>query len=228
MQHLTSDIRTQAAFSIPDAARYLPIAPGRLRSWVKGDAPLLATPAPGWLSFLNLVEAHVLAAIRSERIPLSRIRDSLDYLSRTFQLTHPLAEKAFQTDGVDLFVEHMGSLVNVSRGGQLAARDLILAFLKRIDRDSAGLPVRLYPYTFSGIDETPAEDLRQRLDEAPRSIVIDPRISFGRPIIAGTGIAVDVLASRWKAGERVRDLAEDYGIQEEQVEEAIRCELAAA
>ena len=124
MQHLASDIRTQAAFSIPDAARYLHIAPARLRTWVKGDVPLLATPAPGWLSFLNLVEAHVLAAIRSERIPLQRIRDSLAYLSQSFRLEHPLAEKVFQTDGVDLFVEHMGPLVNISRGGQLAARSL--------------------------------------------------------------------------------------------------------
>lgn len=223
-----NDIRQQPAFTIPDAARYLHVSAGTLRSWVSGQSSLLETPKPNWLSFLNLVEAHVLASIRSEHIPLQRVRRSLSYLSKKFQLEHPLAEKVFQTDGVDLFVEHMGTLVNTSREGQLASMDLIRAFLKRLDRDTRGLPIRLYPYTFARVDATPPLDLLRRLEHAPRAIVIDPRISFGRPSIAGSGVAVDVLVSRFKAGERTSDLANDYGLQETQVEEALRSELAAA
>jgi uncharacterized protein (DUF433 family) len=56
--------------------------------------------------------------------------------------------------------------------------------------------------------------------------VIDPRISFGRPVLAGTGIPTAVIAERYKAGESMDDLADDYGCQRFEIEEAVRCELA--
>jgi uncharacterized protein (DUF433 family) len=59
-------------------------------------------------------------------------------------------------------------------------------------------------------------------------VVIDPELSFGRPVIAGTGLATEVIADRYKAGESIQELAEDYGRPAEEVEEAIRCELEAA
>lgn len=222
------DIRREPAFTIPEAARYLHVSPATLRSWVAGRKPVLRTPKGNWLSFLNLVEAHVLASIRSEQISLQKVRESVRYVSLSLKLEHPLAEKSFQTDGVDLFIEHLGLLVNTNRAGQLASRELLKAFLKRIDRDSRGLPVRLYPVTFAHVDATPPEDLLRRMESAPKAIVIDPNISFGRPSIAGRGIAVDVLINRFKAGERAGEIAADYGLAESQVEEAIRSELAAA
>jgi len=54
------------------------------------------------------------------------------------------------------------------------------------------------------------------------------RLSFGRPIIAGTNIATSIIAERYKAGESMEELAKDYGCRREQVEEAVRCELALA
>jgi len=62
--------------------------------------------------------------------------------------------------------------------------------------------------------------------EQPRSVVIDPRVSFGRPVIAGTGIPTAVLAGQFKAGGTVPVLAKEYGADEEAVWDAIRCELA--
>jgi len=59
-------------------------------------------------------------------------------------------------------------------------------------------------------------------------IVIDPTISFGRPSIMGTGIATAIVAERYKAGESVDELAEDYGCERNNIEEAVRCELALA
>src|SRR5439155_24832812 len=74
------DPREMPAYSIPEAAHYLQMPPSTLRWWVKGwtyrtDAgerfspPLLrlpTCPAPGplLLSFVNVVEAHVLDALR--------------------------------------------------------------------------------------------------------------------------------------------------------------------
>jgi uncharacterized protein (DUF433 family) len=73
---------------------------------------------------------------------------------------------------------------------------------------------RLFPFT------------RKRQPDEPKAVVIDPYVSFGRPVLAGTGIATAVVAERYKAGESIADLAEDYGRQALEIEEAIRCELS--
>ena len=65
---------------------------------------------------------------------------------------------------------------------------------------------------------------RSLLDE-PRIVMVDPEIQFGRPVLTGTGIPTLVIADRYKAGESIKDLARDYNRAEEEIEEAIRCEL---
>ncbi len=56
-------------------------------------------------------------------------------------------------------------------------------------------------------------------------VVINPYVGFGRPVISGTGIPTVVIAERWKAGESFDSLMEDYGLEKEKIEEAIRCEF---
>jgi uncharacterized protein (DUF433 family) len=52
-------------------------------------------------------------------------------------------------------------------------------------------------------------------------VVIDPQISFGRPVIAGTGITASVLWHRKRLGEKIDDISKDYGLDKVAVEEAI-------
>ncbi|MEE9256893.1 MAG: DUF433 domain-containing protein, partial [bacterium] len=64
----------------------------------------------------------------------------------------------------------------------------------------------------------------RQLDE-PKTVVIDPKVSFGRPVLVGTGIPTLVIAERCKAGESIEELAEDYRRSTSEIVEAIRCEL---
>lgn len=219
--------RELPAYGIREAAHYLRIPESTLRSWILGRyyptgagkkffEPLIRTPHPNRpvLSFVNLVEVHVLDAIRRQHeISLGNIRRALDYLARHFRSKHPLANHHFETDGIDLFIERYGRLINISQAGQLALRSLLQAHLRRIERDTAGLPIRLYPFT------------RKRDPEEPKFVVIDPYVCFGRPVLVGTGIPTDVIAERYKAGESIDELAKDYGRSRLEIEEAIRCEL---
>lgn len=245
------DLRETPAYGINEAAHYLGIPKATLRSWVLGRPystrtgerffrPIIELPGEEdrslsvrnsvairtpyaklshrreqqLLSFENLVEAHVLDAIRRVHgVTFGRVRKSVEYLKRQLGSKHPLAEQKFVTDGVDLFVEEFGRLVIVSREGQLAIKDLIQAYLQRIDRDPIGAPVRLYPFT------------RERKPDEPKIIAIDPSISFGRPVLVGTGITTTIIAQRYKAGESIEELAEDYGRSTSEIQEAIRCEL---
>lgn len=221
------DLRELPAYGIREAAHYLRIPESTLRSWVFGRyypteagkkffEPLIRTPGPTrpLLSFVNLVEAHVLDAIRRQHeISLAKIRGALNYLARHVRSKHPFADQQFETDGIDLFIQRYGQLINISQAGQLALRSLIEAHLRRIERDTAGLPIRLYPFT------------RKREPEEPKFVVIDPYVCFGRPVLVGTGIATGVITERYKAGESIDELAKDYGRSRLEIEEAIRCEL---
>jgi len=62
----------------------------------------------------------------------------------------------------------------------------------------------------------------------PRLILINPGVGFGKPVIAGTGISTAVVASRFNARESIDDLASEYGVKPQQIEEAIRWEQKTA
>jgi uncharacterized protein (DUF433 family) len=226
-----ADPRELPAYSIAETAHYLSIPQTTIGSWVRGrsyaakEGPRLspgiikaADPRRSLLSFINLLELHVLGAIRREHdIDMRRVRKAVGHLAEKFGSEHPLIDREMLTDGTDLFVNHLGDLVNLSKDGQLAMRDMLAAYLKRIDRDANGLAVRLYPFTrpSSAVD-------------APRLIVIDPRRAFGRPVIAGTRVPTTDVFERFKAGDSLEDLVAEYGRSTQEVQEAIRYEAELA
>lgn len=227
------DPRLSPAYTVAEAAHYLRMPEETLRSWVAGrlypvagkstrSRPLihLHDPRRQYLSFINLVEAHVLAAIRRRHgVKLPKVRAALDYLKRQFKIERPLIDQAFQTDGLDLFVERYGDLINASSEGQQAMKEIISVYLKRIERDARGLPAKLYLFTRdTESDAAPKSD--------PRVVVMTPAVSFGRPVIAGTGIPVSSIYERYKAGDSVANLAQDFNLETGAIEEAIRCEAA--
>jgi uncharacterized protein (DUF433 family) len=214
------------AYPFIEAAHYLNIPLSTLRAWCLGQRdgadkqafkPVIRLDGNdrGALSFLNFVEAHVLAAIRRQyHVPLPKVRQALLYVSRKLNTDRPLARADFQTDGVDLFLDKLGSLINVTREGQTEMADVIRDHLKRIERNTQGVPVRLFLFT-----------RKDEIKDQPSPVVVDPRIAFGRPVLAGRSVPTAVLADRFKAGDTLQELAEDYDTSSQSIEEALRCEL---
>lgn len=220
------DPRGVPSYRISEAAHYLRIPKATVRAWAVGQGafrPVLNVRLQDGLpllSFVNLVEVHVLDALRQEHeIPLQKTREVLRILLRLFPgSAHPLADCDLLTESGEVFVQHLGRLVSASHGGQIAMREFLEAHLRRVERDPAGRASRLYPFTRK------RDDLASLMAE-PRRVVIDPEVQFGRPVLAGTGIPTLVIADRYKAGESVAELAGDYHRSQEEIEEAIRCEL---
>lgn len=169
---------------------------------------------PRTLSFMNLLECHMLAAMRKlYDLRLPKIRRAVGHLSAGSSFRHPLVEQPLYTDGVDILIREIDSILNISRGGQFAIPEIVSVHLQRIEYEKGKL--KFYPF------------VRERSSEEPKYIVIDPSVSFGKPVVAGTGISTAVIASRFNARESVPDLAQEYGLEEKQVEEAIRWETRA-
>jgi uncharacterized protein (DUF433 family) len=213
-------------YSISEAAHYLRLPVATIRSWAIGRQyptqsgaaafrPLIdiADPDGLLLSFRNLGELHVLGSIRrAHQVKLPAVRQAIDYLRRRFLSDHPLLEREMLTDGKDLFIEQYEHLVNISQDGQMEMRQIMAIYLKRIEWDRGGIPVRLFPFT------------RDRYAESPEIISIDPKIRFGKPCISGTRIPTAIIAERHQAGDSIVLMAEDYGRKPEEIEEAIRYE----
>jgi uncharacterized protein (DUF433 family) len=162
------------------------------------------------------VEAYVLASMRRKHdLAMQTVRKAIKYLENELGAEHPLATETFKTNGVDLFVDRFGGLVNVSKDGQTEMKDAIEAGLTRINYER-GIASQLFPL------------VRSDGFEQPKLIVIDPRIAFGRPAIVGTGVPVEEIAERFQAGESAAALAKDFRVNEAMVEEAIRASRAAA
>ena len=224
------DPREIPTYGFSEASHLLKIPLVTLRSWVRGRPydttsgkrrfePLITLPDHDLplLSFINLIEAHVLDAIRyKDRLPLINVRTGIKTLKEKYNSEHPLVEYEFQHDGVDLFTDIEKNIVNVSRGGQFAIREIISASLKRIARDPQGSAIALYPF----LKRYPQDVEEQKL------VLIDPRISFGKPILVGVGIPTAVIADRFAAGEKIAALARDYGCASWEIKKAIDYEQA--
>lgn len=225
------DPRDVPSYATWEAARYVRLPLRTVQNWSfgfgsYGGKPLvrIADNERHLLSFWNVAELHVLGALRRyHQISPQKLRRVIRYLEDTFNTPHPLLTERMLTDGVSVFIEKTGALINATKGGQLAMRQLLEAHLHRIDQDVDGLAIRLFPF----VRHDPNNDTRSAvaLADEPKIISLDPRVRFGRPVIVGTSIPTEEIAERFRAGDGFAQLAEEYGRPPKEIEEAIRCEL---
>jgi len=214
-----NDLMETPIYGLTEAAQYLRVPLNTLRYWVQGGGsvpPLIRLTEPARLSFAKLLECYMLSSMRAiydVRIP--RVRKALATLAKYVNHRHPLIEQVFQTNRRDLFIEHLGEVINLSKGGQIEIRGIINLYLERVESDPKGLR-KLYPFVM------------QPKPNEPKLILINPAVGFGKPVIAGTGISTTVVASRFNARESIDDLASEYRVKPQQIEEAIRWEQRTA
>lgn len=224
-----NDVRTYPAYSLSEAAHYLRLSPGTLRPWVVGrpyptsaglrtSQPLLrpARREPITLSFWDLVEAHVLRALRTEHgVSAPDLRKALRYAESELGIDKLLLRKDLLTDAGRIFLDRYGQLIDLSNSGQLAMRRVLQAHLRRVEWDTRSLPVRLYPFlSADGAAEA-------------RPITIDPRVAFGRPVVQRVGVSTRAITERLDAGESVAEVATDYDLTQDEIEQAALYEHAA-
>lgn len=223
------DPREQPRYTFPEASRATEIPTSTLRSWVVGQAyrrkqdvaffePVIERPDPddSRLSFANLIEAHVLRALRTVHdVKLSAIREAVTIAEEEFGIQRLLVSPALRTGAGKLFLDRYASLIELSPSRQFALREILVEYLERVKYDESKLPAEFYPFE------------RSPRNRGARVILLSPFISFGRPVIRRRGISTRAIVQRLDAGEDVAAILEDYGITEPELEEAILYEAAA-
>ena len=124
------------------------------------------------------------------------------------------------TDGKTILVHRLDQLIDAGHEGQTSMLELLDVHLDRIERNRSGIATRLFLFT----RKSPRD--RYTAERQPRAIAIDPAVAVGRAVIAGSRVSTaEGWQERYKAGDSITDLVQDYGRTAAEIEEAIRCEL---
>lgn len=201
------------AYQVREAARFARIAPQTVVQWQKETAGALAPRhVRESLTYMQLIEVAVVAALRRAGVPLRRIREAREWISRTLKSEHPFAQYKFKTDGRRLFMDFaevvgakrgFGKLLRPDQQGQLAW-EIIIGRLEEFDYERHDIVVRWH------------------VAGSKSAVVIDPRISFGSPMIKG--IPTWAIKGRWSAGESPDEIASDFGLRKAEVLDALQFE----
>lgn len=202
-------------YKIRDAARYANLSPQTVASWhsrpkANFKSTLSVREKGKSLSYMQLIEVAVVSSFRKAGVSLKKIRNAREFLSNKLEAEYPFAQYSFKTDGKELWMDYAQleaeagdkTLLKASDNGQLAWTDII-GRLQEFEYEK-GLAMKWH---LAGLDS---------------QIAIDPRIQFGSPSIYG--IATWVFRGRWEAGEPLSDIADDFGMPNSAVLEALTFE----
>ncbi len=161
------------------------------------------------LGFRDLVEARIVHALRKSRIGLPTIRLCIDRAKEMLGEDHPFSTKAFKSDGKRIFLE-------ITKGVE-EPRLIDLKERQHVFRDFV-LP------SLQGLEFGDDRAERWWLVPDRKTIVADPRRSFGQPIIERNGLLTSRVVQEVKAEGSVERVARLYEISVSAVRDALQFE----
>jgi uncharacterized protein (DUF433 family) len=222
----TDDPRiARAVFNLRETAAYLDLSRSTVHRWAQpgnGTHPLI-TSLPtvhreATIPFIGFAEAYVLSSFRKAGLPLQRIRPAVEILAKEIGVDHALASKSLYTDGAEVLFDYgsrNGSQdlmdLTVVRTQQRQFTKVVKGYLKRIEYGGDGWAESIRLSTYSAAE-----------------VIVDPRVGFGLPLLATGGARVEDLVDRFQAGDSVGEIAADFGVPADQVEDVIRVATRAA
>jgi uncharacterized protein (DUF433 family) len=220
-------------YTVAEAARYVRVPQSTYGTWAKGydrvleggrhthgEPVITALPAgrgQPTIPFVGLAESLVLAAFRKAGVSLQHIRQAIPALAQQVGLEHALASERLYTDGAvilydfahegrieDDAAEELSGLTRVVDGQRVFA-EVIRDYLRRITYADDGWAAQLVlPYGDRDL-------LRIRPDQAG-----------GRPLFVRGRARLEDLVSRWRAGDRLAEIAADLEVPVDDLEDALR------
>jgi uncharacterized protein (DUF433 family) len=210
------ELLDRPTYTVTEVARWARTTPQTARRWMDGyqhhgdrwSEPVTSRrrEAP-FLSFEDLIEVAIVAAIRREHISMARIRRAADYAQEVLGVDRPLVALRLKTDGRELFLHDAvvrAGYTNLTRFGQVAA-PIIEDVLRDVEYE-AETASRWWP-----------------IGQHAR-ILIDPRVNFGRPIVADLGVRTETLLDRWAGGDTIESLAGEFRATPALIERALQFE----
>ncbi|WP_229458803.1 DUF433 domain-containing protein [Massilia glaciei] len=167
------------------------------------------------IGFRDLLELRIVKAFTEHKVPLRVIRAAIVSAREIFSTEYPFTANRFLTDGKSIFYEAF------KEHGEVALTDLV--------RRQLVFEHIIRPELYAGIEFTAGgQALRWYPVKKSEAIVLDPEISFGKPILTEYGIRTDVLAACFAVERDKKRVAALYNIPVGAVNAAMRFEAQAA
>jgi uncharacterized protein (DUF433 family) len=204
------DLIGTGIYPLHQAARLVGAEPRALRRWVQGYSrtykgePVRSPPL--WttqlmdedlpedvIGFRDLLELRMVSAFVRHGVDLKVIRATLEAASEDFGQNYPLTNQQFLTDGKRIFLQAIKKtsdealLIDVLRK-QFVFSDIIKPSLYEGIEYSGDGAIRWFPL---GVRKT---------------IVLDPAMQFGTPVVTGTGVPTDTIYASYLAEGRDKDM----------------------
>lgn len=214
------ELLTAGVYTLPDAARLTSVPPANIRRWTQGYSfirngrrrwsPALVPPqldkiqGAEALSFLDLQELRLLHMFRIRGASWRTLRVAHERAKKWVGHGHPFSTGRFQSAGREVLTEVAASesdhaLQNIV-SGQLVFRRFIAPYLRGLEFDD-DVVIRWFP----------------RRD---RRVVVDPRRSFGQPIVR-EGVPTSVLARSYRTEKSIERVARWYDVEASSVRAAV-------
>jgi uncharacterized protein (DUF433 family) len=210
----------QGAYSFPEAGRLAGVKTYTARRWFLGRTDNLGSTSvlfPDYppvdqkfaVSFLDLIDLHVVGRFRREGISLQTVRKVYARLKERFGSKHPFCHHGLLTDGRHIFLEGLDDLdapdLEEIISGQKAFHEILLPHLKRIEYN-------------------PMTGLARRWNVAD-GVVVDPARCYGKPVLVNCNTTTHVVAEAFQANGQDVDLVADlFATTPEDVLNAVRFE----
>ena len=217
-------------YAAPMVGRLAGLSIGRVRRWLQGyDYTYLAgrldelraghqepvvrrakATDSTYASFLDLIDLLFVKKFLDHGVSLQRIRKAL-YEAEELIGGHHFAQRSFFTDGRNIYLqvkENADALLELLSGGQWVIAPVIMELAHQIDFDMpTGFAQRWYPLGPNGL------------------IVLDPRISFGKPTLVGRGVATANIYDLFLGeGENVKSVCSWMNLERKEVQAAVTFE----
>ena len=161
------------------------------------------------ISFFDLIDVFVAGQLRDYGVSLQTVRRAYRWMRHELGTSHPFCRRELLTDGKAIFLRGVDAdgqqELTEALTRQKVFPEILLPFLKTIEYD-------------------PSTVLARRWRIAPE-VIIDPTISFGKPVIEEAGVVASLLSAAYHANHRDTELVADwYNVRPDAVLAAVRFE----
>lgn len=223
------DILGTGIYPIHQAARLVDAEPRAIRRWLQGYSRMYKgqriDSAPLWqtqlkdeglpedvIGFRDLLELRMVSAFVRHGVDLKVIRATVAAASANFGNDYPLTNQKFLTDGKRIFLQAVEETTGQPHMIDVLQKQFVFSDI-------------IKPSLYAGIEYGAGRAIRWFPLAKKKTIVLDPALQFGTPIVAHAGIPTDTIYASYLAEGRDRAMvARVFDITPRMVADAVEFE----